>query len=111
MFLLTMFGLIKKVREGRNNMFMKSVKEDSCAVYCKCGCCDGVVLKVDKELDIYELSLVSDIGQIESEHGWRRLKIKCKRIWNILRNKEYCYLEICMDDVDIDEFKNFVARI
>ncbi len=39
------------------------------------------------------------------------LKEKLKRIWYIIRGKEYCYFDILIDKNELQEFKQFVARM
>ncbi len=83
------------------------------ALFCSCGCHDGVVLKIDKDIDgkIAFLSLVSDKFYSEQNGFFLRLGEKIKRIWRILRNKEYCYFEIVLKEKDIEEFKGFVNKM
>lgn len=94
-------------------MLMKSEDGRQCAVYCSCGCDNGVVLKAMFDGDsLYELSLVSDIWCVcREKYGIVRLIEKCKRIWRILRGKEYHYFNICISSEDMKEFKEFVASI
>ncbi len=79
-------------------------------MFCSCGCHDGVVLKIDRDTDgkMAFLSLVSDRFYSEQEGFFFRLGEKIKRIWRIIRNKEYCYFEIVLKEKDIEEFKGFV---
>ena len=92
-------------------MLMVSKSGKSCTVYCSCGCDNGVVLRGERDDFGYEISLVSDTFFLAQESGWVRFKEKCKRIWRILRNKEHHYFDICLDDYEIEEFKEFVAKI
>lgn len=39
------------------------------------------------------------------------IKEKIKRIWYIIRGKEYCYFDILIDKDELQEFKEFVAKI
>lgn len=90
-------------------MFTKN--EQGCTMYCMCGCTDGVVLKYDYDEWGAELSLVSDTYYLMQESTWERLKKKCKRIWNIICNKEYDYFNILIHDDDLKEFKEFVSNM
>ena len=87
---------------------------DELVSYCSCGCQEGVHLKVTKDEDdgknLY-LSFVSDKFYSEQENSFSRLKEKLRRIWYILRNKEYHYFEIIMNENDIQDFKDFVEKI
>lgn len=92
-------------------MFLKNKDENYCGLYCSCGCEDAVTFKVEKDKNSVYVSLVSDGFYSHAMTGWARFKEKCKRIWYILRNKEYYYFSICLDGEDIKEFKKFVAKI
>lgn len=93
-------------------MFMEDVKNDTCALYCDCGLTEGVLLKVDRDDNDIELSLVTDTYYINQLSYWERIKAKFRRILNILRNEEYEYFNIyiCNED-DISKFKEFVQNI
>lgn len=93
-------------------MFMKSKDEKQCALYCSCGCENGITFKVeeDKQFGIC-ISLVSDVWYVYGLTKWTRFKSKCKRIWRILCNKEYTYFGMYVDNEDIQEFKDFVAKM
>ena len=93
-------------------MFMRDHSNEHCGVYCSCGCGSGIVLKAEKDGDYgYFLSLVSDKWYTSSTTAWERFKEKCKRIWCIIRNKEYYYFDICVRKKDLEEFKEFVAKM
>lgn len=93
-------------------MFMKSKDEKYCGLYCSCGCAEGITFKVEnvKEVGVH-IGLVSDTWRVYGLTGWDRFKAKCKRIWAILRNREYYYFDIFVGGEDINEFKEFVAKL
>ena len=78
--------------------------------FCKCGCGNGVVLKFDKYDNDLSLQLVSDLFYV-NQGGKFTIKEKLKRIWRIMVNKEYCYFDMLMDNKDLQEFKDFVAKL
>lgn len=43
--------------------------------------------------------------------GKMSLRKKIKRIWYIIIGKEYCYFDILIDKNELQEFKDFVARL
>lgn len=92
-------------------MFMKNNNDEYCSLYCECGCDNGVILKAEKDDFGCELTLVSDNFYFVGKTGWQIFKEKCKRILRIIRNKEHCYFSICIDDGDLKEFKEFVAKL
>ena len=93
-------------------MFMKDNNDKYCSLYCSCGCDEGVILKAEKDECLgYAFSLVSDVYYIAQHSTIWRFKEKCRRIWSIIRNKEYYYFNIWIDEEDIKEFKEFVAKM
>ena len=93
-------------------MFIKNENEKYCVLHCSCGCNSGVLLRAEKDEDFgSSLSLVSDVYYTIQQTAWSKFTEKCKRIWAIIRNKEYCYFDICIDNEDLKEFKAFVAEI
>ncbi len=87
------------------------MKQSEHVTFCKCGCGNGVVLKFDNEDNEFSLQLVSDSFYFKQDKGKMSLKEKMKRIWYIIRGKEYCYFDILIDKNELQEFKEFVARM
>ncbi len=93
-------------------MFMENNNDKTYGIYCQCGCNNGVVLKAEDDIGFgCEMMLVSDTYYLMQKTVWTRFKEKCKRIWCILRNKEYCYFSIYMAKDDLQEFKKFVVKM
>ena len=81
-------------------------------MFCKCGCGNGVILKADNDEDFgVSLQLVSDNFYSGHSNGRYSLKEKFKRIWYAIREKEYCYFDILIEPKELQEFKEFVARL
>lgn len=80
-------------------------------IFCSCGCNDGVILKYDKDKFGANMSLVSDNFYFMQITTWERFKEKIKRIWRIIRNKEYSYFDICIEPNEIEAFKRFVEQM
>lgn len=76
-------------------------------MFCKCGCGNGVILKVDEDECGLSLQLVSD----NFYSGQKSFKDKLRRIWCIIRGKEYRYFDLHIDDDEVTEFKEFVAKL
>lgn len=91
-------------------MIMTNKEKDVLALYCSCGVADGVLLRADR-IGGLDISLVSDAFYTSQKNRWDFFKEKCKRIWCIIRNKEYCYFDICIEPEDLKEFKEFVAKM
>ena len=92
-----------------------SKNKDEVVVTCNCGCEEGVHLEVrdwnDSDGKQAFLSLMTSKFYTDQTTAFSRFCEKIKRIWCIIRNKEYCYFEIVMNENAIDEFKNFVANM
>lgn len=81
-------------------------------MFCKCGCGDGILLKAEKDEDFgLSLQLVSDNFYSRQRNKFDELKEKIKRILYVITNKEYCYFDIVIDPKELQEFKEFVARL
>lgn len=89
---------------------IKMMKNEYVA-FCKCGCMDGVVLKADNTDNELSLQLVSDYFYLMQSKGKISLREKLKRIWFIIRGKEYCYFDILIDNEELQRFKEFVAGL
>lgn len=93
-------------------MFVDGKDGNYKTMFCKCGCGNGVILKADHDKDFgASLQLVSD--NFYSGHNNRRNSIieKMKRIWHIFIGKEYCYFDLLIESKELQEFKEFVARL
>lgn len=87
------------------------MQENEYVTFCECGCRNGVVLKFDNEDDDLSVQLVSDNFYTMQNKGKVSLKEKIKRIWCIIRDKEYCYFDILIGKNEIQKFKEFVAKL
>lgn len=87
------------------------MKKNEYAIFCKCGCDNGVVLKFDNDDEELSIQLVSDNFYFMQNKGRMSFKEKLRRIWYIITNKEYCYFDILIDKEELEEFKKFVARL
>ena len=38
-------------------------------------------------------------------------KSKLRKIWRILRNKDYCYSEVLLHKSEMEEFKEFLSQL
>lgn len=87
------------------------MRKDEYVMFCKCGCGEGVVLKVDKECGDLSIQFVSDNFYLMQRKGKMSLREKIKRIWYIITGKEYCYFDVLIDEDELQEFKKFVASL
>lgn len=87
------------------------MKENEFITFCKCGCGNGIVLKADNEDEEVSLQIVSDNFYSMQNKGKMSIKEKIKRIWCIIKGKEYCYFDILIEKGELQEFKEFVAKL
>ena len=90
---------------------MIDIEKNEYITFCKCGCKNGVVLKAYNDDHELSLQFVSDNFYLMQNKGKMSLKEKLKRIWFIIRGKEYCYFDILIDERELPRFKEFVARL
>lgn len=92
----------------------KSRDDKELIISCKCGCDEGIRFQIDKDdYDMY--SVVTYLsGNFYAEQGetfWRVLCKKLKKIWAVIRNKDFYYSEIIMTKDDFTEFKEYINSI
>lgn len=93
-------------------MVINGSKNKYKTMFCKCGCGNGVILKADNDKDFgISLQLVSDNFYGGYSNRKNSIKEKIKRIWYIIRNKEYCYFDILIDRNELQEFKEFIMKL
>lgn len=80
-------------------------------VNCRCGCDATLHIRIDKE-DPDEYAYVSYLkGSFYSEQGETTRRVigkKLKKIWAIIRNKDFYYSDILMTPSDWEEFRTFI---
>lgn len=94
---------------------MRSKDGNNLVVDCECGCDEGMRIRIDKEdEDMYFiLSYTSGNFYNEQENNKLRRVIyrKLKKIWSIIRGKDYYHSEICMSKDEFKEFQDYIAGI
>ncbi len=81
---------------------------------CDCGCKEGVHLKLMRWSDEppeLAIALVTDRFYAGQETFWTRFLEKIKRILCVIKNKEYQYCEILIEEKDFQKFKDFVNKL
>ena len=85
-------------------------KSKEIIVTCNCGCMNSYHIMVDEMGDEYAFMSYMK-GNFYTEMGpWRAFKRKLKKIWCIIRDKDYCYADTVMSKEDYEEFKRFVNQ-
>lgn len=96
--------------EVEKTSVLKSYDEKEVIVSCKCGCDDGIHMEIrhnDGE-DFYAIAAFTNGNfYLEQHHPFIE---KMKKIWAIIRNKDYYYSDICMSEKDWKQFKEWVNR-
>lgn len=84
-------------------------------VTCKCGCNDTIHIKIDdtdKDYDSYAFITYMN-GNWYRDQGDKIFTVierKLKKIWAIIRNKDYCYSEILMSKNDFEKLKEHINQ-
>ena len=84
-------------------------------VTCKCGCQDTIHIKVDdedKDADYYAIQTILS-GNWYRDQDDRILRCsgrKLKKIWAIVRNKDYYYSDVLMSREDFRKYKEYVNQ-
>ena len=84
-------------------------------VTCECGCHDAIHLRVDdgdKESDYYAIQTYMN-GNWYRDQNDRILRCiggKLKKIWAIVRNKDFYYSELMMSCEDFQKYKEYINQ-
>ena len=82
-------------------------------VTCECGCNEAIHIKLDDDDEYYTLLQTYMNGNWCRDQNDSVLKCigrKLKKIWRIIRNKDYCYSEIFMSKDDFHKYKLFINQ-
>ena len=90
----------------------KNKKELVVTCDCKCGQSFGVSVDDDWKDDGYYAFLCFYRNNCYTEHNstWETLKTKAKKIWYVIRGKDYCYSDTIMTKDDYEEFKSYINQ-
>lgn len=83
-------------------------------VDCCCGCDEGIRFRIDKEDFDYYCFMTYTNGLFYGEQDskpWRVFCKKLKKIWAIIRNKDFYYAEVVMTKAQFDEFKSHINSV
>ena len=84
---------------------LKSKDNNEMIITCCCNCDEGIRIKIDESYDDYcYLTYIS--GNFYKEQ--HVLSKKLKKIWNIIRNKDFYYSEVVMSKEDFEEYKKWI---
>lgn len=80
---------------------------------CKCGCDEGIRLHIshESEEDDYAYMCFTNGNFYKEQSGvFRTLENKLKKIWAIIRNKDYYYSDVIMSKEEFEQFKKWVNQ-
>jgi len=92
-------------------MIFYSNNKNECVVSCHCGCGDSVQMVIEHDSTEpdsgYFYQILMDSAWNFEQYGWLW---RLKKIWRILRNKDYYYSEIGMTKKEFEEFKEWINK-
>lgn len=85
-------------------------------ITCKYGCEDAIHIKVDgedKEADYYAIQTYMNANwyRDQDDRIFRTIGRKLKKIWAIIRNKDYYYSEVLMSCEDFQKYKEYINQL
>ena len=90
---------------------MKSKDGKNLIVDCNCGCDEGLRIRINEfNEDTYAIITYTS-GNFYKDQKlscWSIFKLKCRKIWRIIRGKDYCYSEILVSKEEYNELKDFI---
>lgn len=90
---------------------LKSKDNKELIISCKCGCDEGVHIKIDDSCGDYAYQVFTNGNFYKEQYGmFGVLKEKLKKILAIIRNKDYYYSDIIMSKEDFNEFKDWINQ-
>lgn len=82
-------------------------------VTCKCGCMSSYHILIDDEDKEYGQYAFMCFMKSNSDMEFGPLiafKRKFRKIWSLIRNKDYCYSDTIMSLEDFEEFKRYINQ-
>lgn len=79
-------------------------------VTCKCGCQDAIHIKIEdeyKDADCYAIQtyMNGNWNRDQDDKIFKTIVRKLKKIWAIIRNKDYYYSDVLMSRDDFQKYK------
>ena len=97
---------------------LRSKDGNELIVTCTCGCEDAIHIRVDKDpwdMGFDDFALMSYMSgnwyHEQNQSMWDVIRLKFKKIWRIIRNKDHHYSDIRMTAAEWDEFKHFINEV
>ena len=89
-------------------------------VTCHFGCDEGIHIRIERDhfegidpkRDYFAfVNCLNNNFYTEQETAWSRLKLKMKKIWAILRNKDYYYSDVVMTYDEAKMFRGYIKEM
>lgn len=93
---------------------LKSKDNKELLIDCDCGCGTGVRFRIDRDDYDYYCLMTYANGNFYTEQNETLRRVFCKKlkkIWAIIRNKDFYYSDVIMTKDDFAEFKEYVNSI
>lgn len=93
---------------------MKSKDGKNLIVDCNCGCDEGLRIRINEfDEDTYAILTYTSGNFYKNQKlsCWSIFKLKCKKIWRIIRGKDYCYSEILVSKEEFKELKEYLNEV
>ena len=84
---------------------LKSNDNKEMIITCRCGCDEGIRVKIDESLEEYCYQTYISGNWYKEQSG---LLDKLKKIWSIIRNKDFYYSEVVMSKEDFEDYKKWI---
>lgn len=90
----------------------KTTDETELIVSCNCGCENGIHLRIDKDDEKWYTIMTYTNGNFyrDQTNVFHTFKNKLKKIWAIIRNKDYYYSDVIMSKEEYQEFKTYLNK-
>lgn len=92
---------------------LKNKDNTELLIDCNCGCEEGIRFRIDKDDYDYYCIMTYTNGNFYKEQGETILDVirkKLRKIWAIIRNKDFYYSEVILTQKDWDEYKEWINK-
>lgn len=93
---------------------MKNFDGNEIYIDCYCGCNDGIRFRIDKtDPDLYCFTTYTNgnFYREQSDSIFRVIRKKMKKIWAIIRNKDFYYSDVMMTKDEFEEFRSYINSV
>lgn len=88
---------------------LKNTKDNEIFIDCDCGCGDSMRFHID--IDDYDwYAIMTRMKNAGKDSVWRTFCTKLKKIWAIIRSKDYYYNDILLTKEDYETFKEYINK-